>query len=327
MSEADAKARRSGRMGLRRPSRELVTRAISAVVLVALVAFETVIGGWWFLQFLCLAAIISFWEWNGMTLKRMQPGPGSLAIRVFLSLPTALVLSTLVVNAAPIWAYVAAAAGWSLVSIAIIIWRSPAGRRVRNITWYLVGIPYITLPFVAIWAIRETPVSGLLTLFFVFIVVWTTDTAAYFVGRALKGPKLAPAISPGKTWSGAIGGLSGAVLIGGLLAFWTGGDHQFGFILLVVALMSIGSQFGDLMESAVKRRSGVKDSGRLIPGHGGVLDRIDGLMIAVVIAFAFQSVNSLCLDQTPGNEGRAGLLCAGVVDLELDSSAMGTGNG
>ncbi|MEO0498048.1 MAG: phosphatidate cytidylyltransferase [Pseudomonadota bacterium] len=300
-----------------------MTRVISAVVLICLVAVETLIGGWLFLQFLCVAAAIAFWEWNSMTIKRLEPGATSFAVKLLLALPTALVLSLLVAQAAPLTAYIAAGLAWVVLAIALISWRSPSGRRKRNIAWHLMGIPYITLPFIAIWAIRETPVSGLLTLFFVFIVVWTTDTAAYFVGRKFQGPKLAPAISPGKTWSGAIGGLLGAILVGGSLALWLGGQHQIAFILLVVAAMSVGSQIGDLMESAVKRRSGVKDSGRLIPGHGGVLDRIDGLMFAVVIAFASQTVNSICLDQTPGYEGRAGLFCAQLSDLELESSSSG----
>ncbi|MEM1366104.1 MAG: phosphatidate cytidylyltransferase [Pseudomonadota bacterium] len=323
MSGTGGDARSAKPSGSRRPSKELVTRIISAIVLICLVAVETLIGGWLFLQFLCVAAVITFWEWNSMTLKRLTAGPANLAVRLLLSLPTALVLSLLVAQAAPIVAYLVAGALWSVLSIALISWRSPVGRRKRNIAWHLAGIPYITLPFVAIWAIRETPVSGLLTLFFVFIVVWTTDTAAYFVGRKFRGPKLAPAISPGKTWSGAIGGLFGAMLVGGALALWLGGQHQIGFILGVVAAMSVGTQLGDLMESAVKRRSGVKDSGRLIPGHGGVLDRIDGLMFAVVIAFASQTVNSICLDETPGYEGRAGLFCAAVSDLELDASPTG----
>jgi phosphatidate cytidylyltransferase len=121
-------------------------------------------------------------------------------------------------------------------------------------------------------------------MLFIFAVVWATDILAYFVGRALKGPKLAPSISPGKTWSGAIGGTVSGVIAGSLvtlgvfsrLSFWT---------IVIAFLLSVASQIGDLFESFIKRQFGVKDSSRLIPGHGGVMDRVDGLVFACFAAF------------------------------------------
>jgi phosphatidate cytidylyltransferase len=298
---------------------ELTTRAISAFVLILLVVTETLIGGWFFLQFLCVVSIIAFWEWNAMTIKGVARNPFSIAVRLFIALPPALILSLLAARLENPELYWLAIAAVVVIAAGLITMISPAGRNRKNIIWYLIGLPYVALPFVAIWALRDTPVSGIWTLFFVLVVVATTDTAAFFVGRKFKGPKLAPAISPGKTWSGALGGLAGALVVGGIWAYFSGGLHQFAFILLIVAGMSIGSQIGDLVESAVKRRSGVKDSGRLIPGHGGVLDRIDGLMFAVVIALAMQLLNTECAYVFAGSEPRLGLFCAQEIEMEVEA--------
>lgn len=125
---------------------------------------------------------------------------------------------------------------------------------------------------------------------FVILVVWSSDSFAYLAGRLVGGAKLAPRISPGKTWSGSIGGLLGAMLVGGVLAlllplpFGTGIGVAFGRGVCAAMLLGLVSQAGDLAESAFKRRCGVKDSGRLIPGHGGLLDRFDGLLAAAPVA-------------------------------------------
>jgi phosphatidate cytidylyltransferase len=121
-------------------------------------------------------------------------------------------------------------------------------------------------------------------MLFIFAVVWATDIFAYFIGRAIGGPKLAPPISPGKTWSGAIGGTLASVLAGLAVVYLAGEPVGFGLVA-VILLLSIASQIGDLFESWIKRRFGVKDSSRLIPGHGGVMDRVDGLVSACFVAF------------------------------------------
>jgi phosphatidate cytidylyltransferase len=121
-----------------------------------------------------------------------------------------------------------------------------------------------------------------------FGVVWTTDIAAYFTGRALRGPKLAPAISPNKTWSGFVGGLIGATLVGVLVVHVGrrfGAEVQIGLVAVAIgsALASVTSQLGDLAESGLKRRFGAKDSGHLIPGHGGAMDRLDGFAAVALL--------------------------------------------
>ena len=119
---------------------------------------------------------------------------------------------------------------------------------------------------------------GASAVFFILVVVWSSDIGAYAVGRLVGGRRLAPSISPGKTWSGAAGGLAASIVLGGFMAGFTVGN------LVVAAVLGAVSQLGDLGESALKRRYGVKDSGHLIPGHGGLLDRLDGLMAASVVA-------------------------------------------
>ncbi len=140
------------------------------------------------------------------------------------------------------------------------------------------GIPYVALPGAALLLLRDRP-GGLALLLLLMLAVWASDSGAYAAGRLLGGPKLAPAISPAKTWSGAAGGLLAASLVG----------LCFGRPLLGAALAA-AAQLGDLFESGAKRRFGVKDSGSLIPGHGGLLDRLDGLMAAAVLLFLLTRV-------------------------------------
>ena len=148
----------------------------------------------------------------------------------------------------------------------------------------LFGAGYAGCAMLSLWLWRLS--AGPWAIFFLFAVVWCSDIGAYAAGRALGGPRLAPAISPGKTWSGAAGGLLAAIVGGGLVAgSWS--------IRVFVAAMLLGlaSQLGDLGESAAKRHYRVKDSGRLLPGHGGLLDRVDGLMAAAIVAGAFLAVS------------------------------------
>lgn len=157
--------------------------------------------------------------------------------------------------------------------------------------WYLSGFAYALLPALALLWIRErTPPhlpsneQGLNLLVWVFLVTWSTDIGAYFAGRAIGRRKLAPSISPGKTVEGLYGGIAAAALIGGAWVFVT---HLGKPLLAFAPVFAIAAQAGDLFESSMKRRAGVKDSGSWLPGHGGVLDRLDGLVpVAVLTALA-----------------------------------------
>ena len=149
--------------------------------------------------------------------------------------------------------------------------------------WYIGGFFYALIPALALLWIRER--AGIELLLWVFIVTWSTDIGAYFAGRRFGRRKLAPTISPGKTVEGLYGGIAAATILGGAWVLWT----HLGIALLVLApLLAIAAQAGDLFESALKRRAGVKDSGTWLPGHGGVLDRLDGLVPVAVLTAAAQ---------------------------------------
>ncbi len=174
---------------------------------------------------------------------------------------------------------------YALIFVASDEWLSMI--RVRTPGWpplasALVGAVYILPGAVLLQWLRSDPSAGRANVLFVVFIVWGSDIGAYLVGRLVGGPKLAPRISPGKTRSGAVGGLAVAMLIGwGAGIVWNLPPWQG---IAVAALLGIASQLGDLFESAAKRYFGVKDSGRLIPGHGGVLDRVDGLLVAAPVA-------------------------------------------
>jgi phosphatidate cytidylyltransferase len=151
----------------------------------------------------------------------------------------------------------------------------------RRYAWALAGVLYAALLFIAPVTLRADTGYGIAAILFLFAIVWTTDIAGYFAGRAIGGPKLAPAISPKKTWSGAIAGLVGSVIVVVLGARYVS-EARLIPLIGVTVLLSILSQAGDLGESALKRRFDVKDSSQIIPGHGGVMDRLDGFWAAAV---------------------------------------------
>ena len=151
--------------------------------------------------------------------------------------------------------------------------------------WYISGFVYALLPALALLWIRERDAHGLALLIWAFIVTWATDIGAYFAGRSFGKRKLAPTISPNKTVEGLYGGIAAATILGGAWAL----AMDLGAALLVLApVLAIAAQAGDLFESGMKRRAGVKDSGSWLPGHGGVLDRLDGLVPVAVLTAAAQ---------------------------------------
>ncbi len=154
-----------------------------------------------------------------------------------------------------------------------------------GIGWQAAGFVYALLPALALLWIRERDAQGLELLVWVFIVTWSTDIGAFFAGRSFGRRKLAPSISPNKTVEGLGGGIAAATLFGGLWAFLTGLGPA---LYLLAPLFAVAAQAGDLFESGIKRRVGVKDSGRWLPGHGGLLDRLDGLVPVAVLAAAAQ---------------------------------------
>lgn len=154
-------------------------------------------------------------------------------------------------------------------------------------TWYASGFIYAVVPALALLWIRERDLHGLALLVWAFIVTWATDIGAYFAGRRFGKRKLAPAVSPNKTVEGLYGGIAAATLFGGAWALAT----DLGVALLALApVLAVAAQAGDLFESGLKRRAGVKDSGALLPGHGGALDRLDGLVPVATLTAAAQLI-------------------------------------
>ena len=149
--------------------------------------------------------------------------------------------------------------------------------------WQVAGFIYSLAPAIALLWIRDRSLLGIELLLWVFITTWSVDIGAYFAGRSIGGPKLAPAISPNKTWAGLIGGMAAAALFAGL---WTLLLDLPSILLWLAAPFALGAQIGDLFESWLKRRAGVKDSGTWLPGHGGALDRLDGLVVVSVLTAA-----------------------------------------
>jgi phosphatidate cytidylyltransferase len=149
--------------------------------------------------------------------------------------------------------------------------------------WQVAGFMYALVPALALLWIRERSPVGLELLLWVFITTWSVDIGAYFAGRTIGGPRLAPAISPNKTWAGLIGGMLAAALFGGLWAWLL---QLPSILILLAAPFAAAAQGGDLFESWLKRRAGLKDSGDWLPGHGGALDRLDGLVVVAILTAA-----------------------------------------
>jgi phosphatidate cytidylyltransferase len=143
--------------------------------------------------------------------------------------------------------------------------------------WQLLGVIYIVIPTVSLIWLRNYD-NGIYIVMWLFGIVWGTDIGAYFCGRIIGGPKIMPKISPKKTWSGLIGGVSIAAFIGYLMGHYLGSDNL-GWVATISAVLGIYAQIGDFLESWLKRKFGVKDSGKIIPGHGGILDRLDGMIL------------------------------------------------
>ncbi|MFZ0457259.1 MAG: CDP-archaeol synthase [Rhodoplanes sp.] len=241
---------------------------VSALVLAPLAILVVFVGGWPFVLFWCLAAIGVYWEWTVEIVKAPLSaeivGVGALAI-----------------------AGVLGAAGFPGAALLVITAGAVglAAFAPRSKLWSGAGVLYAGLVLVGPMLLRRDANFGVLAMLYLFAVVWATDVFALWAGRLIGGPRLAPAISPKKTWSGAVAGTFGAIAAGAAVAAIGSRLLQLPQANLLAAiglalLLSIVAQAGDLVESAVKRCFGVKDSSRIIPGHGGLMDRLDGFLAA-----------------------------------------------
>lgn len=177
-----------------------------------------------------------------------------------------------------------------LIAALLILWEWAKISAYRP-AWLVAGLVYSGIFLAAMLLLRDEP-HGRTAIFWLFGIIWAADSAAYFGGRLIGGPKLWPAVSPGKTWSGAAVGTIAGVL-GGLLVILAAGIQLHGMHIVLGLIVVIAAQLGDLLESAIKRRFGVKDSGNLIPGHGGVMDRCDSLVAASSVALLLGALRFL----------------------------------
>jgi phosphatidate cytidylyltransferase len=227
--------------------------------------------GWPWLPLLTgIAAAVMAWEWGRLCRNGNFGQIGIVLVTVVLAAVAAAAL------ASPGLAFATALSG-----AAVVFW---AGRKTRDLDpqWTAFGALWVALPCICLlWLARNGP-SDRAMLLWVLAVVWATDIGAYVVGRKFGGPRLAPRWSPRKTWAGLAGGTACAALTGWITAVWLGISPALPLVLVSAGLAIVG-QFGDVAESVAKRRFGVKDSSGLIPGHGGLLDRLDGLLAVIPV--------------------------------------------
>ena len=246
---------------------DLGIRTASAAVLIPLVLLAEWAGGIWF-EFLTAALGLAVaWEWTQIVFPRkplqfiLHAAAGLLAVfSVYMREPAYGLAAVLLLQGASL----------VLAEKPLNMWRS-------------LGVLYTGLPCLALLLLREDQAFGFVAVIWCFLLVWSADILAYFAGRLIGGPKLAPRISPKKTWAGLGGAVAGAVLASLAVSYLAGLPGTL-FLAVLAGLLAVVEQVGDLFESSLKRHYGVKDSGRLIPGHGGVLDRIDGLIAVVMVA-------------------------------------------
>ena len=256
----------SGKAGTSLSASNLALRILSAVILAPLAFLAAYLGGVPFAIFWTVAALAVLWEWI-----MMVAGPsyrlmfsacgGAIAVAGFVAWLGRPIAALLMV-------------GLGAPAAAIF---APRERRL----WVTAGIGYAGALLLAAMFLRADDVLGFAVIVILFAIVWTTDILGYFAGRAFGGPKLWPAISPKKTWSGAIAGALGAMIVAIAVSGLFGSFNKLA-IVIVALLLSVLAQLGDFFESWVKRQFGAKDSSNLIPGHGGVMDRLDGFWAAAL---------------------------------------------
>jgi phosphatidate cytidylyltransferase len=249
---------------------DLGIRVASALVLVPVVLACDWAGGFWFHVFVAILGCAVAYEWVRIVFPKsaIQYGLHMAAVLFGVLIPEQ---------------YGAGAAVGSILLVAVVSGLLARFGDEPSSRWSYFGVCYAGFPVISMIVLRNDETFGVLALLWVFLTVWAADIMAYFAGRMIGGPKLAPSISPKKTWAGLGGAVFGSALASLIFAHFAGIQSGF-FLALLGGALAVVEQGGDLFESSLKRFYGVKDSGRLIPGHGGVIDRVDGLIVVVVVA-------------------------------------------
>lgn len=252
--------------------RNLMLRVASSAVLVPIILVVAWLGGWAFLILCLLAALGILWEWSRLAgnVDAAVMAPGIVALAAALAF-TGFGLAG------------AAAASLAIGAVAAGIGASYRGSALVGGMWAAGGVIYAGVAFFGPALLRRDAGLGFVAFVFLALTVWATDTCAFAVGRAIGGPLLWPQVSPNKTWSGALGGLAGGVA-GGTLVAYADGLGRLAAVGVIALVLSALAQAGDLLESAIKRHFGAKDTSQLIPGHGGLMDRLDGFLVAAAAA-------------------------------------------
>ncbi len=247
----------------------LLTRVVTALVLAPLVLGVLYAGPPYSDIFMIVVGAVSAWEWARICRRNRWDRVVTLAAAV-----------VAVALAAGMFGYYALA-GWIIAAGSLAAAWSGSRDGQADAGWLGLGVAYVALACLAFIWLRDDHPEGLWLVFWLVALIWATDVGAYFAGRMIGGPKLAPAISPNKTWAGLGGGMAAAALVGAGAA-WFGSAAPWALAAASAAL-AIVAQLGDLFESSLKRRYGVKDSSGLLPGHGGLLDRVDGLLSVFLV--------------------------------------------
>lgn len=263
----------------------LQKRTLSAAVLLPLVIAAIALGHPYFTILVAIFAAAMAWEFTSVAAHERVSGqtspipvPSARGWRLLAALGVVTAVIAVVATGyglpdVPVWSIVVAGAvAAGMVALAV---------NRRRAQWFPMGVIYVAAPAAALVAIRVEPTYGMASLIWIIALVVAADTGGYLVGRTVGGPKLVPRISPNKTWSGLGGAVLGAALAGLCTAFILNHTNVW-MLTLISAVLGLLEQGGDLVESAFKRHFGVKDTSQIIPGHGGVLDRVDGLLAVAV---------------------------------------------
>lgn len=250
---------------------DLGIRSLSSAILIPVVLADVWMGGVWFVVLATLLGVLVAYEWSVIA----SPGDElQFALLAF----AAIIAGILPANAGLATSLIALAI---VAALAFMRGRLPVAGATF---WSEVGALYVGLPILALVMLRNDDDFGALAIIWVMVIVWAADILAYFAGRLIGGPKMAPVLSPKKTWAG----LGGAIVGAGVASFvfaWVVSPGRVWPLVAMASLLAVLEQGGDIFESALKRAHGIKDSGDLIPGHGGIIDRVDGLIVVAVAAW------------------------------------------
>jgi phosphatidate cytidylyltransferase len=250
---------------------DLGVRTLTAVVLVPVVLADAWLGGVWFEVLAAFLGVLIAHEWALIAHGRSS---SQFALHALAAICAAMLTPVI-----GIVQTVLIILGIALLSVVIVVLRKQ-----KLTVWVPIGPLYASLPIIALVVLRRDATLGWETILWLFLIVWAADVCAYFAGRTIGGPKLAPKFSPKKTWAGLGGAVLGAAAVSLIFASYIPTKPAAIPLAILAGALAVFEQVGDIFESAFKRHHGVKDSGTLLPGHGGVIDRVDGLVAVAVAA-------------------------------------------